>query len=66
MSERSRQAGVSPSDLDKLKIPLPSIEIQVKIIAKIKEEELLIEANKKLVGIFEEKITNRINQIWGE
>ena len=65
LSERSRQAGVSPSDLDKLKIPLPSIEIQKEIVAKIKEEEQLVEANKKLVKIFEEKITNRINQIWG-
>jgi restriction endonuclease S subunit len=65
LSERSRQAGVSPSDLDKLKIPLPSIEAQKEIVAKIKEEEQLIAANKKLVEIFEEKISNRVNQIWG-
>ena len=65
LSERSRQAGVSPSDLDKLKIPLPSIEVQKEIVAKIKEEEKLIAANKKLVEIFEEKIADRINQIWG-
>jgi type I restriction enzyme M protein len=65
LSERSRQSGVSPSDLDKLKIPLPSIEVQKEIVAKIKEEERLIAANKKLVEIFEEKITNRVNQIWG-
>ncbi len=66
LSERSRQAGVSPSDLDKLKIPLPSISIQKEHIKKIKEEEALIAANKKLIEIFESKISEKINLIWGE
>jgi len=66
LSERSRQAGVSPKDLKKLQIPLPSIEEQEKIVAKIKEEEKLIEGNKMLVKIFENKITERINNIWGK
>jgi len=65
LSERSRQSGVSPSDLDKLKIPLPSIDIQEEIIRQIKEEESLIAANKKLSEIFRLKISDKINQIWG-
>jgi type I restriction enzyme M protein len=65
LSERSRQAGVSPSDLDKLKIPLPPIEIQKDVVMKIKEEELLVNANKKLLEIFEAKISEKVNKIWG-
>jgi len=65
LSERSRQAGVSPSDLDKLKIPLPSIEIQKEVVKKIKEEENLVEANTKLLEIFEAKISEKINHVWG-
>lgn len=66
LSERSRQAGVSPSDLDKLKIPLPPISVQKEFIKKIKEEGLLINSNKKLVEIFESKISEKIAQVWGE
>jgi type I restriction enzyme M protein len=52
-------------ELKDVKIPLPSLEIQKEIVEKIKEEEQLIAANKKLVEIFEKKIADRINQIWG-
>lgn len=65
LSERSRQSGVSPSDLDKLKIPLPPIDIQREVVSKIKEEEMLVAANKKLSEIFQLKISDRINQVWG-
>jgi restriction endonuclease S subunit len=65
LSERSRQAGVSPSDLNKLKIPLPPIDIQREVVQKIKEEEMLITANEKLIEIFSSKISEKINTIWG-
>lgn len=65
LSERSRQAGVSPSDLNKLKISLPPIEIQKEVVEKIKEEELLVNSNRKLLEIFEIKISEKINQVWG-
>ena len=65
LSERSRQAGVSPSDLNKLKIPLPPIEKQKVIIKEIKTEEELVASNKKLMEIFNSKISEKINQVWG-
>lgn len=65
LSERSRQSGVSPSDLDKLMIPLPSIDVQKEVVQKIKEEELLVAANKKLITIFKGKVSEKINQVWG-
>lgn len=49
-----------------LKIPLPLLEIQEQIVAKIEEEQKLIESNKKLIEIFEKKIEEKISEIWGE
>ena len=48
------------------KIPLPSLEIQKKIIKKYEHEKLIIDGNKKLIEIYSKKIDNRINKIWGE
>ena len=48
------------------KIPLPPLEVQKQIVAKIEEEQKLVEANKKLIEIFEQKIKERIAKVWGE
>lgn len=66
LSERSRQAGVNPQDLNKLKIQLPSLREQEQIVNQIKVEEQLIEGNKILVQLFEKKIQERINQLLGK
>ena len=66
LSQRVRQSGVRPDDLDQLDIPLPSIEIQKQIIAQVEEEQKLVEANKKLIQLFEQKIKDKIAEIWGE
>jgi restriction endonuclease S subunit len=52
--------------MEKREFPVPSIESQKEIVAKIQEEEQLVNANKKLVEIFEQKIKERIAKVWGE
>ncbi len=47
-------------------IPVISMEEQEKIIAMIESEELIIEQNKKMIEIYEMKIKEKINSIWGE
>jgi type I restriction enzyme M protein len=47
-------------------IPLPPLEIQQKIIAEIESERELVEANKRLIEIFEKKIKDKIGEIWGQ
>lgn len=49
-----------------LNIPLPSIEMQCQIIAQIEKEQALINSNKELIEIFEQKIKDRIAKVWGE
>jgi len=47
-------------------IPLPDIEIQHQIVAQIEKEQELVNANKELIKIFEQKIKDRIAKVWGE
>lgn len=47
-------------------IPIPSIEIQKRIVSMIVLELSLVNANKQLLEIFEQKIKDRISKVWGE
>jgi len=54
------------SEYSKIKIPLPPIEVQQQIVAKIEEEQKIVEANKELIKIFEQKIKDKISELWGK
>ena len=59
------QASIKVSDLKKLGIPVPSIEKQRQIIFEINKERNIVEQNKYLIEIFEQKIKDKINEVWG-
>ncbi|MCZ7356819.1 MAG: N-6 DNA methylase [Candidatus Methanoperedens sp.] len=48
-----------------IKISIPAIEIQKEIVARIEEEQKLVDANKKLIELFEGKIKAKIAEVWG-
>jgi restriction endonuclease S subunit len=52
--------------IKQIKIPLPSLYEQEKIVSKIKEEESIIAANTKLIDIMQSKINQVINRIYKE
>lgn len=52
--------------IQRLQIPLPSLETQQKIVAEINEEMAIVEQNKRLIEIFEQKIKDKISGVWGE
>lgn len=54
------------SDLQEFTIPLPSIEIQHEIVTELEAEQKLIDANKKLIEIYQQKIKSKIAEVWGE
>lgn len=69
VEEKSRslmQPNLSITDLKKMLIPNPPIEIQNEIVARIELEQDLVNANKELISIFEQKIKDRIAKVWGE
>lgn len=50
----------------KIKLPVPPIETQRQIVTQIENEQALVNANKELIEIFEQKIKDRIAKVWGE
>ena len=48
-----------------LKVPIPSIEEQQTIVKSIEEEIHLVNANKCIIEIFEQKIKDKIDEVWG-
>ena len=47
-------------------IPVPPLETQQVIIESVFEELSIIEQNKRLIEIFQQKIKDRIAEVWGE
>ena len=47
-------------------VPLPSLAIQKEWIAKITQEISIIEGNKRLIEIYNQKVQNRIRGVWGK
>lgn len=60
-----RQSNVSGYDLEEIKVPLPSIDEQKEIVQAIEEEMQLVNANKRIIEIFEQKIKDKISEVWG-
>lgn len=60
----ARQRNLTKQFISGLKIPLPPIETQLQIVDRINEEMAIIEQNKRLLEIFDQKIKDRINEIW--
>ncbi|CAG0950947.1 putative type I restriction enzymeP M protein [Methanosarcinales archaeon] len=56
---------INQKDVEQLKIPLPPLDAQKKIVAHIEEEQKLVDANKKLIELFEVKIKAKIAEVWG-
>lgn len=58
------QASIKISDLKTVTIPLPSIDDQKRIVAKLEAEQEIIDANKRLIDLMQDKINKVINRIY--
>lgn len=47
-------------------IPLPPLEVQLKIVAKIESERKVIDGCRKMIKIYEDKIKHVIYKVWEE
>lgn len=66
MSTGVAQLNVGPSHVKKMNVPLPPVEIQREIVAELEAEQQLINANKKLIETYQQKIKSKIAEVWGE
>ena len=56
---------LTKENFERKKIPLPSLEIQQSIVERIEEEQRLVDANRKLIEIYEGKIREKMDEVWG-
>jgi type I restriction enzyme M protein len=57
---------IASEDLRQIELPLPSLAIQQAIVAEVKAEKALVNANRELITRFEKKIQATLARIWGE
>ena len=56
---------ISKSKFEEIKIPLPPLDVQEKIVAEIERERALVETSHEVVACFKKKIAAVINDVWG-
>lgn len=66
IAPQAAQKNINVAILKEVVIPIPPLETQRQIVSQIEEEQELVNANKQLIEIFEQKIKDRIAKIWGE
>jgi len=49
-----------------VKIPLPQVSEQERIILNLEQESEMISSNNKLISLYDKKIKERIAKVWGE
>jgi len=59
-------ASINRTDIEKIQLNLPPIEVQKEIVEQIEREQVIVNANKELIKIFEDKIKSKISSVWGE
>jgi type I restriction enzyme M protein len=51
-------------EIKQIEIPLPPLEIQRLIVARIERERFIVEGNRELIRLYEEKIKKVIEKVW--
>lgn len=54
---------INQDDVEKLKVPLPSLEIQKQMVEEMKKEEEIIASNRKLIEVMEKKISAVLSEV---
>ena len=65
MSSGGAQQFIGLTTLRQFPIPVPDVFEQTEIVKTIEEEMQLVNANKRLIEIFEQKIKTKIGEVWG-
>jgi len=59
--------GLNRNDVYRMhKLPYPSVDVQKRIVAQIEKEQKAVEAARDLITLFEQKIKDKISDVWGE
>ena len=65
MMGKGAYPSINQSDVAAIKIALPPLNVQQKIVAEIGAEKALVDANRELIERFEQKIQTAVGKVWG-
>ena len=54
---------INENDVEQIKVPLPSLEVQKQLVAEAEKEKEIIVFNRKLIKLMENKIENVLSEI---
>ena len=57
---------ITKGNLERIELPMPKLPVQEAVADALDVERALVEANRKLVELFEKKIQSNLAEIWGE
>lgn len=60
------QTNFNGGELAKILIPHPTLDVQNRIVDDFSKEQKLVNSNKELISIFEQKIKDKIAKVWGD
>lgn len=60
------QTNFNGDQLSKTMLAVPPIGIQRDIVNDFEEEMVIVDQNKRLIEIFQQKIKDKIAEVWGE
>ena len=63
LSTGGAQPNISQGIIRKIKIPLPTLEVQKQMVKEMEKEEAIITANRQLIEVMEKKISAVLNEI---
>ena len=66
VAPQAAQKNINIEILRSVEIPLPPLATQQAIVAEIKAEQSLVDANRELITRFEKKIQATLARVWGE
>ncbi|NLO50169.1 MAG: N-6 DNA methylase, partial [Bacteroidales bacterium] len=55
---------INRNDISEIKIPLPSHAVQEEIVAELDSYQKIIDSNRELISIYEQRIQDRIECLW--
>ena len=68
LKARTKQFGLRVMNLQLMSygVPLPSLDIQRRIVAELEAERKLVEANREMIARMEAKILAKLAEVWGK
>jgi restriction endonuclease S subunit len=60
----NQRSGLNMPILKTIEIPLPPLEIQRAIVARLERERLIVDGNRQLIRLYEEKIKKITEKVW--